>query len=332
MRELAFRTLCRHRQGDKPNILLFCNRRGGSTWLLNTLAASPGCRYVGRPFLSAVASRHRGDLPPSMRPGVPPRDRAAEHLVELPDAERAAFRSFAEQVLAGQREVYPAVHPRAPYFQRRTDRIIFQMTTGGAMAEWFGAQFPVATLVLIRHPISNALSIRAQGWKPNVEPFLAAERFVDEHLTGPQVDLLRGLVDGGDPVPLLVAECALHLLVPLRAIRAGRQPTWLGVHYEQLVRDTDGVLSTIAAHFDLSGLEAMRQVAARPSRTVATSTRGRVDDPGYLLGRWRREVPPGRERELMAICDALAADAYAVGADDPVAPLSGPGSAVPPAR
>ena len=63
LRELLFRTTCRHRQGETPNILLYCTPRSGSTWILNTVAAHPGLRYVGRPFMTALRSRWRHAIP-----------------------------------------------------------------------------------------------------------------------------------------------------------------------------------------------------------------------------------------------------------------------------
>ncbi len=48
--ELLWYLTCVHEQGSEPNILLFATRRGGSTFLMELIAANRGVRSIDQPF------------------------------------------------------------------------------------------------------------------------------------------------------------------------------------------------------------------------------------------------------------------------------------------
>lgn len=313
LREVAFRLLCRHRQGSRPNVLLYCVRRGGSTWLLNTLAAHPGMRYVGRPFLTALVGRHAAGIPDLDRAAGGPASRPRRHVVGFAGEDEARFAAFAGRVLSGEVEVYPALNVRAPYFERRTDRIVFQMTSGTPLIEWFDTRFPVATLILLRHPIPTALSVARAGWEPECHEFLEHRGFVERHLDPAALALAREIERSGDALARHVLDWSLKMLVPLRALAGGAHPDWTVLTYEQTVVEPERAVRWLARRLDLPRVEPMLRQVARPSRTVSAATSSRVDDPAFVLERWRESVAERDERRLLAIPAALGLDAYAPG-------------------
>ncbi len=313
--EMAFRALCRHRQGDKPNVLMYCTRRGGSTWLLNTMAAHPGCRSVGRPFLVALHSRWRHLIPDLAEAAGYEGDHDFEIFVHFEgDAERR-WREFAGDVVEGRTTLNPTLHFGAPYFNRVTDRVVFQMTNETALIEWFDRHFDVATMLLIRHPVSNALSIMDKGWRHEVWDFLHHRWFVDTQLTGPQVDLARRVAGGGDELAKHVLDWSLKMLAPVRAAASGAHPDWLTLTYEETVLAPEQAVGLISEHLDFPDRAAMEAQVRLPSRNVSDPTRARVDDPDYVLRRWRRDIGPEREQELLAIPHGFGIDLYRPGED-----------------
>lgn len=312
-REAAFRLYCRHRQGSKPNLLVYCTRRGGSTWLLNTLAAHPGTRYVNRPFLTALLTRHRRRIPDLGRTAQYPGNHVFRHPVHLAGEDERQFRDFAGKVLRGEIEIYPTLNFRAPYFHRVTDRIVFQMTSGGVLIEWFDANFPVETIILVRHPISNALSIMQRGWVPECDDFLNHRQFVEKHLNGDQVDLARRVQAKGPPLAVHVLDWTLKMLAPLRAHASGAHPNWTLLTYEQLVLEPDRMVRLIAERHGFPQIEPMLAQVARPSRTVTHSTADRVNDATFLLDRWRTKVTAEDEGELLRIPAAFGVEVYEPG-------------------
>jgi len=315
LREAAFHLLCRHRQGDQPNILLFCTRRGGSTWLLNTLAAHPGTRYVGRPFMTALWTRHRRRVPDLERAAGTKPPRPFRHIVRFEGEDERRFREFAGQVVRGELEVHPSLNFRGEYFHRVTNRIVFQMTSGGPLIEWFDECFPVQTLILLRHPISNALSVVDAGWDPECHEFLFNPWFLDTHLTGAQTDFARRIEREGSLLERHVLDWCFKVLVPLRAYESGRHPDWTLVTYEQMVTEPERIIRHIAARHGFRELEPMLAQIQRPSRTVARDTASHVGDRGFLVQRWRSKVDAYQESDLMRIPETFGIEAYARGAN-----------------
>ncbi|UCD74220.1 MAG: hypothetical protein JSV91_10565 [Phycisphaerales bacterium] len=309
-REFFFRLCCSHKQGEKPNILLHCMPRSGSTWILNTVSAHPGMRYIGRPFMTALNSRWRGSIPDLTATYNDGPDHDIGHFIHFEGEELKRFEEFARRIVMAQWHIYPTLHFRAPYFNRKTDRVILQVHTIFAMCQWFHETFPVNTALLLRHPIPNALSIIARDWRDEGAAYLHHPWFVDTHLTGAQVDLGRKILAEGSLLERHVLDGSLRTLVPLRAIESGEHPDWLLVTYEQLTLEPEKVVGAMSRYWDLPDVGAMMRQVRLPSRTVSADTAGKVTDPDYLLKRWRSKIGKDEERRVMRIPAAMGIDIY----------------------
>jgi hypothetical protein len=316
-RELVYRLCCRHRQGAQPNILLYCVRRGGSTWLLNTLAAHPGMRYLGRPFITLLQSRWASRMPDLRHAAGHEGPHIFRQLVHVDGPDEDRFRALASDVIQGRIPIYPTLTVRSPYVHRVTDRIVLQMTSGVAMIEWFDREFDINTVILMRHPIPTAMSILRNNWSPECMDFLLHRWFTDTHLTGEQVDRARAIMDAGSPLAQHVLDWTLKMLIPFRAWQTGDYPHWTTVTYEQLVTNPHAMIDHLASRLRLPDVQAMLAQVKQPSRTVTDQTASRVDDPAYLLSRWRRHVSAGEAAELISIPQAFGIDLYTADDDQP---------------
>ena len=311
-REIVFRLYCRHEQGPRSNVLLYCSRRGGSTWLLNTLAAHPGVRYVGRSFDALLSSRWARLVPP-LGPSPSTEERKRRIYAGFDDADLDRFRPIAESVISGKRNIYPSLNFRAQYFERRTERVVFQVTNATALIEWFDGEFDAHTVLLLRHPIPTALSILKQGWEPEDWEFVTHGDYATRHLTSAQLDLAQRIVAGGSILERHVLDWTLKMLVPVRGFESGQHPDWVVITYEQMVLEPVQILKFLSKALDFPQLDPMLEQVRRPSRTVTAETADRVEDPTYLLDRWRRQISETQERELMSIPEAFGLDMYPVG-------------------
>lgn len=310
LREAIFRVVCTHKPGDKPNILLFCTRRSGSTWVLNTLSAHPGMRYVGKPFLQALRSRHKRIVPSLNKAANDDTGYKFEQFVSIPNGDLPAFDAFARKLLLAEIEVYPTLNMKSDYFHRLTDRVVYQVTNAIAMAEHLAEALPVQTALLMRHPISNALSIMRAGWRAECNDFLLNESFRDGVLSGEQVDLTNNVIANGDELAKHVLDWCLKVMLPLRAIDTGQADGWLVMTYEQTVQAPELAVRRMAQAFGLSDLDAMLAQVRRPSRTVTNTTADKVADKDYLIGRWQKRVDTSTRAELFKIVRAFGIDAY----------------------
>lgn len=309
-RELAFKLFCRHRQGKQPNILMYCLRRGGSTWLLNSLSAHDGMRYVNRPLMSALWSRHCKRMPDLNAAYSGPNLGALNHLISLRPEDESRFECFAEEVFYGETEVYPSLNFRAPYFRRKTNRIAFQMTSGMPLIEWFDRHLDVATLILFRHPISNALSIMQADWKPACHEFVYNDWFRENYLNQNLIDLSESILKDGSLLEQHVLDWALKMLVPFRAYNSGNYPDWTFLTYEQAVMEPSHVVKQLATRFSFEHESKIFEQLHQPSRSVSRNTADKINDKEYLLNRWRKQVSEGEAKAALSIPEAFGIDVY----------------------
>ena len=317
MREAVFRAFCRHHQGQQPNILLFCTRRGGSTWVLNTVAAHPGMRYVGRPFMTILNSRWRNEVPSLKDAAGYHGSRTLRQIIHFEGEDEKRFRNVASNIINAKWHIHPSINFRARYFNRKTNRVIFQMTSGLPLIKWFQDNFDVKIGYLIRHPVPTALSIMEFGWEPECFEFLENRYFVENLLTSNQIDVARRIENSDDLLGRHVLDWCLKNLVPLKEIENQNASNWLCLSYEDLVLRPIEVVRHMANDFGLNDVESMLRQVKLPSRTVTSSTSGRVEDSSYLLSRWRDKISNDQEKALMKILDAFELDIYTVGRDEP---------------
>ena len=238
-------------------------------------------------------------------------------IIHFDKQDEERFRYAAANIINANWHVYPSINFRAPYFNRKTNRVIFQMTSGLPMIKWFETNFNVQIVYLIRHPIPNALSIINAGWQPECFEFLENQHFVESHLTVAQVDLARKIESSDDELARHVLDWCLKNLVPQREIAQENAANWLCMSYEDLVARPVEVIQNMAQNLDLSDYESMIRQVKLPSRTVTASTGTRVEDSSYLLARWRQKINAQREQALMKILDSFEIDAYVAGRDEP---------------
>ncbi len=222
------------------------------------------------------------------------------------------FRSLAGDIISGKIVLYPSLAFHSPYFHRVTDRIIFQITSGVALIEWFDENFDVNISVLFRHPIPTAHSIIHKGWPHECADFLLHSWYVDTQLNSTQVDLAKKILNEGSPLAQHVLDWTLKMLIPWRAWLSGEHRNWLFLTYEQTVMYPERMLTAISKILDLPDIEAMRQQLSRPSRTVSSHTVSHVGDTDYLLGRWLKSISMQDKRELMSIPYAFGIDLYEI--------------------
>jgi hypothetical protein len=315
MREVLFRLFCHHAQSEKPNILLFCTRRSGLTWLLNTMAAHPGMRYVGRPFDTLHRSRWRYHLPKPSGFKTSFNKFDQRIFIHYEAKEERKFHDLAESIIFAKKHIYPTLNYKMPYFQRKTDRVVFQLTNVTAMIEYFSQNFKCDIGILIRHPISNAISVINMGWPPECNWFLDNEYFVDAHLSPYQVDIARQIMKNGSEIEQHVLDWTLKMMVPIQAWNSGIHEDWLMLSYEQIIYNPDLVLESISKCFDLPYIDSMRAQIKNPSRTVTRSTVFHIENQNinYLLGKWKKIVNEKEEKELLQIPYEFGIEAYQYG-------------------
>jgi hypothetical protein len=267
--------------------------------------------------MTVLNSRWRNRIPDLKKAGGYLGHKTLRHIIHFKGEDEQRFQEAASNIIEARWHVYPSVNLWAPYFNRKTNRVIFQMTSGLPLVKWFENNFDVQVAYLVRHPIPNALSIMNAGWEPECFEFLENRYFVESYLTSRQLDMARKIESGDDLLARHVLDWCLKNLVPLREVVNENAPNWLCLSYEELVARPIEVVQQMARSFDLENVESMTRQVKLPSRTVTESTGGRVEDAAYLLSRWRQKISVDREQSLMKILDTFELDVYIAGRNEP---------------
>ena len=300
--------LGRHRPGPKRNICLFSTRRGGSTWLMEVVAANRGVRYVDQPFsLHHPAPGHIRRLP------IP----AQSQFTSLEGEEEERVRVFVEDLFAGRLHVNAPWEVWHPTFHWTTDRLVLKIIDAKPLIDWFDQTFDVHVVYSTRHPIPSVLSVIRNGWALTAQAYLRDANFVERWLDDGQVAFAWDLLRTGTLLQQHVLNWSLENLAPLRLLP--ERPHWLYVSYEQATVDPEGTVAFLAEHLDLPDRNRMlKQVrAASRSTRKLDSTYDPAGEARSRLRAWRRHVSEEEERAAMHLLDVFEIDLYRAGEDLP---------------
>jgi hypothetical protein len=296
-KELLWYATCRHEQGDRPNILLFATRRGGSTFAMELIAANRGIRSLDQPLelLGPSTTAAQTARVPIYRQG---------QITSLDESSEPQLRSLMDDIFAGRVVINAPTRFWRGDVSLRSDRLVLKILDAKPVIDWFDANLDCRIVYLTRHPVPQALSCLRNRWSLTAHAYLADDRFVEANLSTGALALAHDTMRSGSDLRRFVVNWALENVAPMRLL--GDHPDWIHVRYEDCVIDPAGTLDRLAANLDLSDIDRMQAVVSRPSvssRISTSDTRTRIESgtASEAVSRWRDEVDVADRRW----CDRL---------------------------
>jgi hypothetical protein len=313
VKELAWLTV-RYEPGERRPICLFCTRRGGSTWLMEIIAANRGILPLNQPLEILTPN-----LTPYQYRRLPKFDKG--QLVH-PDADQEReLRGYVDDLLAGRIRVNAPHRFWASDFRFRTDRLLLKIGDAKPMMDWFDTNYDIDMVYLTRHPIPQALSCIRNGWLTSTSAYLRNEWFraeviADEQLWTYAVELERS----GSELERFVLNWVVENLYPLRVL--ADRPQWLAISYEECVLDQDRVMADVAARLSLPDLDRMRRAASRASRSsglseAATLSAIRSGDREHQVSGWQAQLSEDDRAAAARILDRFGVTVYSAATAEP---------------
>ncbi len=297
----------RHRPGGKRNICLFCTRRGGSTWLMEVIAANRGVLPLNQPIEIVTPN-----LTPYQFRRLPKFDGG---MAIHPDEEQEqALRAYVDDLMAGRIRVNAPVAFWRKGFQFRTDRLLLKITGGKPMMDWFDTNYPVDVVYLVRHPVPQSLSCIRNGWPTTTKIYLRNEWFVETVLADPALREYAASIDrSGTELERFVVNWVVENLYPLRVLP--QRPQWLALSYEECVADQERVFTEVCRRLDLTDIDRMRAASMRESRSSSLSSAETVSaiktgDRQEQVSGWRKRVSADDEKRVAEILDRFGVTLY----------------------
>lgn len=309
IKELVWRYGLKFTPTKRP-ICLCGSRRSGSSLLMEVIAVNQGILYSDQPFTAYTANSvnlNRIPLFPYGQIAYPDRD------------EQEALRRYMQGVLHGSIRANWPWKIFSPEFHYRNDRICLKITDGKLLIDWIASNFDVDTVVLTRHPISQALSVKNLGWFTTGKGLLRNEQYVAHWLDKDLVEYCWDVYASASELEWRVLDWALENLPLVSLVQ--KHPNWLYVSYERLIAEPQHTLELLCDKLQLPECERMLARLRQPSRsTRRESTQQRKTaiasgDQMLLLNSWRKDVSPADVARCFAILEQLNLRLYS--ADSP---------------
>lgn len=305
-KELVWQTV-RHEPGDRPDICLFCTRRGGSTWLMETIGANRGVLPLNQPLEILTPN-----LTPYQYRRLPKFDRG--QIVHPDPDQMDELRAYTDDLMAGNIRVNAPHRFWRKGFRFRTDRLLLKIVDAKPMMDWFDSTYDIDVAYLVRHPIPQSISCVRNGWVTSTRAYTRNDWFVEEVLRDPTLrDFAEERDRNGGSLERFVVNWVVENLYPLRVL--AERPHWLALSYEECVADQEAVFATICEHLKLDDLEPMRRASCQASRSSSMSSQEsvsaiRAGDRHAQVAGWMDRVTDDEIAAASAVLDRFEVSLY----------------------
>tara|TARA_B100001142_G_scaffold269997_1_gene275893 strand:- start:5291 stop:6259 length:969 start_codon:yes stop_codon:yes gene_type:complete len=292
-----------HSQGIKKNIILFSTRRGGSTLFSQLISLSePNLRYYDHLF-----SWFQTDFYSRRFFNV----KKNNQEIYLTKNNSCYF----ELVDSGDHIARTVCNPFAKDFVRKSNRILYKVTEGKGLFDWFIMHDNIDVVYQLRHPIATALSIMRLGWNLTIDAYLMNQKFIDEYLTGDKYDYCIAIKNGDDLLKKYVLNWVLENLIPLSS--KNLKSVFI-ISYEEMLMNPKKYIQELCDRLDLDGKSIMYNSLKDPSRSSTFSKEETIQemkslDAKSLISNWKKYINNNREKELMMILEKFEIDIYTLG-------------------
>lgn len=305
------------RDGTRRPILLTGAHRSGTTWVGKVLSASRELGMIYEPFHTRWC-----------RPGVC-RARWPWPFPYICDRNADSIREAVRDMLQFRYQVWPELkaverpwdvarmlrdYSRFTYHRVAGHRPLVKDPIALFSAPWLESEFNVQVVILVRHPVAFAASLKRRNWRFDFRHFLQQthlmedilypyEREINELVANPSVDIVRQ------------AAALWRILYSTVLTFREKHPTWIVVRHEDLVRSPYERFEALCDALLISDVNnVLKRIESYNvfDRKSATSTRvHRLKRTGdSVLSEWKNYMTPDEVAIVRASVDSIASEYY----------------------
>jgi len=283
---------------EDNTICLFCQPRGGSTWLSEILLHTPNTVLIDEPLWRGQVSA------PFAKPDYYKRkvkkiadlnffyNQSIPEEIEWPEAQ-AAF----EEILAG-RSISIGLYDEQDLKRLRKGTVyITKFNYANLLAPWLIRHFECKAIVLTRHPCAVIASqLKLPAWK-NIDCKQAesSTSLLHHEQFSTALDIV-GQIDSREKYLALIWALGFKNT----AMHRNNNTKWLTVSYESLLINTKEEISRIDQRFS-TGLADLNIDYGRPSKSTRFDSAKNLEDNAQLTS-WKRNLSA---RQIATILDVL---------------------------
>ena len=303
-----------YHQSEKKNIIMISSGRTGSTFLMESMGAEPGLRFVNEPFTKKHISKTDLKIFPKFR-DIP----TGGKYYSLNPEERQGVNRFLENFKYVRRA--GPYNPLKSNFHFKSDRLIVKMLTMNLVLDHFLDQVDKYQFMwLVRHPmptIISSLPMKLRRETIDLKSYVEEESFREAYLTDAQADFLIRTHESGAEHEVWAAEWALDHVVPLRMYKGENHNDMFLISYEQLVVNPELVIGRMAKELQLDRPDLILKELRVPSASTRSDKMAEQKnfDPNNKIKAWRKKTTPEMEGDIFDIIEFFGIDLYARGRD-----------------
>lgn len=277
-------------RGEGKPILVTGSHRSGTTWLANMLSLADGTLMAHEPFNIEPWAYSLGGLAEhwfAYAPGLP-QDAALEAFGAV--LGRRARKAF----LKSQWQ-----HWLPPL---RRGRLVIKDPIAALSSEWLARNHDLEVVVVVRHPVAFAASLKRLGWRHPFGHFLGQGALMEEHLAPYRAEIEGAPRDVVGQAALLW-KCLYGTLFTYLA----RNPGWHVRKHEELSGDPVGGLRDLYGALGLEWTARVEDGVAKHTRSgnPASAPRGRVHqlrrDSAASVSQWKHILTAGEVARVQEV-------------------------------
>jgi len=292
----------RFEEGEKPHILLFANRRGGSTLLRDMIYSQPKFNYIDQPF----DITHRQYNPfkhlfPKME---------SSQLISLSNDDESDINNYVNKLLTGNIILRSQWKIWESGYNFSYDRCVVKIVCAKALINWFQNNLEnVQVVYLTRHPIPTSLSVMKLGWELSNSAYLNNKAFSQKYLYPETFEFAVRIDETGSLLEKFVLNWCLENLVPLQN---WNEANWIKVSYEHIVSSPERSVKYICDKLDLSEPQRMLNTISIPTRTSSPQLRNSLNvlSNHNRISKWMDRIDDVTMNKIQKIFDVFNIDLY----------------------
>jgi len=307
------------RQGHDANVFIFTSRRGGGTWLAETLASIDGACKVIEPLERGV---HNHFIPTQR---FLPMELARQGGIALTAEEAEDVISFLSDIVSFRYRYMREWNVTRDDYAFFPKRNVIKVHNAKHLMSAIMESFPRDRFVFqIRHPIAQAISAMRYGSVIWSRRYLECEQILE--VLPPQAHELAWKILDNDSSLLMhyVLDWALENMIPLHLLTELERKDLTAVTYEEMVLAPEDVAFYLSRR---TGADRAKVAVSlnRPSKTTdQQSVRQliREQERMTMLSRWQGNVSDRFLEDVQALLDSCGISLYSAGDPLPKRPLA----------
>ena len=247
---------------DCNKIVIVTSRRGGSTWLLETLAQSGKTEYSVQPFSFYSSDLNLTKFLPLPRDGV--------YTCLFPD-ELEAMRTYIDDLFRGKIKNCSRWDFWKLDFWIPAQTMILKITNSQAISHLlFDGYSNLKVIYQIRNPIDQAYSVMACKWRHHAHSFLDSNKFTKGTLSIAQFELSKKIIAKNNEFLNHILTWFFENIVPLNIHQS---KNWMLVKYEDM-KDSES-FELLSKHLNIN---INVNNTLKPSKTANISKAGSTEE------------------------------------------------------